>query len=235
MPEIIVALDLPEVARALQLVNRLGDTVDFYKIGPSLFTRGGPEIVHALRERGRRVFLDLKFHDIPNTVAQAVRAAAELEVEMLTLHASGGTAMLRAAREAAGDDGPRLLGVTLLTSFTPGDVEEVWGKELLSMREEVARLAGLAADAGLHGIVTSALEAEVMKRRYGADFLVVTPGIRPAGELQGDQARIATPAEAVRAGADYLVIGRPITGAEDPVAVAERINEEIAGMVEAGE
>jgi orotidine-5'-phosphate decarboxylase len=148
MTEIIVALDLPSSREALTLVDRLGDEIDYYKVGSPLFTRVGPGIIEELTKRGKRVFLDLKFHDIPNTVAQAVAAAAALGVDMLTLHASGGSAMLRAAREAVPPgEGTRLLGVTLLTSFSAADVEEVWDKELRSLREEVARLAAIAADA----------------------------------------------------------------------------------------
>jgi orotidine-5'-phosphate decarboxylase len=189
-------------------------------------------VLRELRSRGKRIFLDLKLHDIPNTVAHTVEAVAELEVDLLTLHASGGTAMMRAAAAAAGANGPRLLGVTLLTSFTPADVEEVWGKQLLSVRDETLRLVALAGEAGLHGIVTSALEAEAVKRRQGADFLVVTPGIRPSGDLAGDQARTATPADAVRAGSDYLVIGRPVTGAAEPADVVARIRAEMEAAVE---
>ena len=232
MAEIIIALDLPTPEAALDLVERVGDVASFYKVGPALYTLTGPSLVRELRLRGKRIFLDLKFHDIPNIVAKAVEAAASLEVELLTVHASGGSAMMRAAREAAGDEGPKLLGVTLLTSFTPGDVEEVWGKQLLSLREEVGRLSSLAAEANLHGVVTSVLEAEAMKRKYGADFLVVTPGIRPAGELAGDQARTATPAEARRAGADYLVVGRPVTAAADPAEAVVRIRSELDGALE---
>ncbi len=232
MPEMIVALDLTTPQAALALVDRIGDAAAFYKVGPALYTVTGPELVRALRRKGKRIFLDLKFHDIPNTVAHAVAAASSLEVELLTVHASGGSAMMRAAREAAGNEGPRLLGVTLLTSFTPGDVEEVWGKQLLSLREEVARLSSLAYEAGLDGVVTSVLEAEIMKRRYGPAFLVATPGIRPSGELQGDQARTATPAEAVRAGSDFLGVGRPITMAPDPAEAAARIRAEMAGAAE---
>ncbi len=232
MAEIIIALDLPTPDAALDLVDRVGDAASFYKVGPALYTLTGPSLLRQLRQRGKRIFLDLKFHDIPNTVAKAVEAAASLEVELLTLHASGGSAMLRAAREAAGDEGPKLLGVTLLTSFTPGDVEEVWGKQLISLREEVGRLSNLAAEAHLHGVVTSVLEAEAMKRKHGAGFLVVTPGIRPAGDLAGDQARTATPAEAVRAGADYLVVGRPVTGAADPAEAVGRMRAELAGALE---
>jgi orotidine-5'-phosphate decarboxylase len=185
-----------------------------------------------LRERGKRVFLDLKYHDIPSTVANAVEAAAELEVELITLHASGGEAMMRAARKAAGDEGPRLLGVTILTSFTAVDVEQVWNKEILSVRDEVARLAALAVAAGLDGVVTSPLEVESLKRRHGAGFIVVTPGIRPAGDRLGDQARTATPAEAARAGSDYLVIGRPVLDAVEPLAVISVVRREIAAVAE---
>jgi orotidine-5'-phosphate decarboxylase len=234
MAEIIVALDLPSVSAALGLVDDLGSAVGFYKVGSPLFTRGGPTIVRELRGRGKRVFLDSKYHDIPNTVAHAVESAAALDVQLVTLHASGGTAMMKAARDAVADDGPRLLGVTILTSFTADDVQEVWNKEVLSVRDEVARLSAIAADAGLHGIVTSPLEAEAMKRRHGTGFLVVTPGIRPEGSGSGDQARTSSPAAAVRAGADYLVIGRPILDANDPVAAVERIIGEMSQPQEAG-
>jgi orotidine-5'-phosphate decarboxylase len=227
MAKLIVALDLPTASAAEDLVDRLGDSVGYYKVGSPLFTRSGPDIVRMLRERGKQVFLDLKYHDIPNTVAQAVEAAAALGVDMLTLHAGGGSAMLRAARDAAGTDGPILLGVTLLTSFSASDVEAVWGKELRSLREEVSRLAALAHEAGLDGVVASALEAESLKRRHGSDFVVVTPGIRPAGHLAGDQARTATPGEATRAGSDYLVVGRPVLEANDPEAVIAGIMEEM--------
>jgi orotidine-5'-phosphate decarboxylase len=232
MSQIIVALDLPTSELALDLVDRLGDAIDFYKIGSPLFTRAGPQIVRDVRARGKRVFLDLKYHDIPSTVAGAVSSAAELGIDLLTLHASGGEAMMRAAREArdaAGPDGPRLLGVTVLTSFGAADVEQVWNKEIISVREEVVRLGRLAAEAGLQGVVSSPLEIEALKRRHGADFIVVTPGIRPAGVGVADQTRTATPADAMRAGADFLVIGRPIWEAEDPVAVVSAIQTELDG------
>ncbi|HEX7048622.1 MAG TPA: orotidine-5'-phosphate decarboxylase [Longimicrobiales bacterium] len=232
MAEIIVALDLPSLDSALAIVDRLGDAIGYYKIGAPLFTRAGPTAITRLHERGKRVFLDLKYHDIPNTTAQAVAAAADLGVAMLTVHAGGGTAMMRAAREAAGADGPRIVAVTMLTSFTASDVEEVWDKELRSLREEVARLSTLAADAGLDGVVASALEAEALKRRHGGEFLVVTPGVRPSGHVAGDQVRTATPAEAVRAGSDFLVVGRPIILAPDPNAVVARMVEEIEGAQE---
>ncbi|MBW3554998.1 MAG: orotidine-5'-phosphate decarboxylase, partial [Gemmatimonadetes bacterium] len=201
--------------------------------GAQLFTRAGPPLIQDLKDRGKRVFLDLKYHDIPHTVARAVEAAAELGVDMLTLHASGGEAMMRAARDAVGSDGPALVGVTLLTSFTAADVEQVWDKELRSLRDEVARLAGLAVQAGLDGVVSSALEVETLKRRHGADFILVTPGIRPSGEVAGDQVRTATPAEAVRAGADYLVIGRPVHAASDPAAAFAALLEEVTTASEA--
>src|SRR5688572_2715605 len=227
MAEIIVALDVPSSQEALALVERLDDAVSFYKVGSPLFTRSGPSLVKSLRERGKRVFLDLKYHDIPSTVANAVASAAALDVELVTLHASGGEAMMRAAREAIGDDGPRLLGVTILTSFTAVDVEQVWAKEIRSVREEVARLTAIAVDAGLNGVVASPLEVESLKRRHGADLLVVTPGIRAVGDSPGDQARTSTPGAAARAGADYLVVGRPVLEAADPVAVVRAMVDDI--------
>jgi orotidine-5'-phosphate decarboxylase len=230
MSEIIVALDLPSSAEALDLVDRLDDAVGFYKVGSPLFTRSGPALVRDLTDRGKRVFLDLKYHDIPSTVANAVTAAAELGIELLTLHASGGAAMMRAAREARdafGEDGPRLLGVTILTSFSAVDVEQVWNKEIISVRDEVGRLAGIAVEAGIDGVVTSPLEAESLKRRHGPEFLIVTPGIRAAGDGLGDQARTATPGEAARVGADFLVIGRPVFAAADPAAAVAAIRADI--------
>jgi orotidine-5'-phosphate decarboxylase len=224
---LIVALDVKSSATAFRLVEQLGDTVSFYKVGSPLFTRSGPDIVKKLKANGKRVFLDLKFHDIPNTVGHAVGAAAAMSVDMLTIHASGGAAMIQAAREAAGDDGPRILAVTVLTSFGVDDAEQVWGKQLNSFREEVARLGQLAADSGAHGVIASPLEAETLKRRHGADFLVVTPGIRPAGSKSNDQVRTATPGDAIRAGADYLVVGRPIIEAKDPVTVVAQMQEEM--------
>ncbi len=232
MKDLIIALDLPAAEDALGLVDRLGDPAEYYKVGSQLFTTAGPSLIRELKDRGKQVFLDLKYHDIPHTVAHAVEAAAGLGVDMVTLHASGGTAMMAAARDAVGADGPLLVGVTLLTSFTAADVEEVWDKELRSLRDEVARLAGLAAEAGLDGVVASALEVEATKRRHGAGFILVTPGIRPAGGVPGDQVRTATPAEAVRVGADYLVIGRPVHAAADPVLALAGILEETTAAAE---
>ena len=234
MKDLIVALDLPNADEALGLVDGLGDDTGYYKVGAQLFTREGPALIQELKDRDKRVFLDLKYYDIPHTVARSVEAAAELDVDMLTVHASGGSAMMQAAREAVGLDGPLLVGVTLLTSFSGADVEEIWDKELRSLRDDVARLAALAAEAGLDGVVSSALEVEALKRRHGDDFVVVTPGIRPEGDPRGDQARVATPAEAVRAGADYLVVGRPVHAAEDPPAAFAAIMAEAeAGAEEA--
>lgn len=233
MTDLIVALDLPSREQALDLVDRLGEAVDFYKVGSPLFTRSGPQFVRDLRARGKRVFLDLKYHDIPSTVANAVGSAAELDVQLITLHASGGEAMMRAAREVVGEHGPKLLGVTILTSFTAVDVEKVWNKEIKSVRDEVARLTALAVAAGLHGVVTSPLEVEALKRRHGAELIVVTPGIRPVGDVLGDQARTATPGDAARAGADYLVIGRPVIAAPDPIAVVEAVRADIGTLREA--
>lgn len=232
MDNLIVALDLPTASEALALVDTLGDAADHYKVGAQLFTREGPDLVRELKDRDKWVFLDLKYHDIPHTVARAVEAAAALGIDLLTLHASGGTSMMRAARDAIGLDGPKLVAVTLLTSFSGSDIEEVWDKELRSIRDDVARLAALAAGAGLDGVVSSVLEVEAVKRRHGADFLVVTPGIRPEGTQSGDQARTATPAAAVRAGADYLVIGRPVHAADDPLAAYESIVAEVSESAE---
>ena len=223
----IIALDVATTAQALDLIELLGEAVQFYKIGSPLFTAAGPQIVRDVRARDKRVFLDLKYHDIPNTVARAVEAAARLQVDLLTVHTSGGSAMMRAAANAAGSEGPRVLGVTVLTSFGADDIDQTWGREVRSVREEVLRLAALAFDAGLHGVVASALELEPLRRRHGADIVIVTPGIRPAGDPAADQVRTATPAEAARAGADYIVIGRPVTAAADPLEVMRRINAEL--------
>jgi orotidine-5'-phosphate decarboxylase len=225
MSKVIIPLDVPSGEEALSLVDRLGDGADFYKVGFELYTRSGPAVVGELVERGKRVFLDIKLHDIPNTVARAVVAATELGVDLLTVHASGGPTMLEAAASARSGN-LRLLAVTVLTSLSPDEMGTVWDREIRSVREEVGRLALLGRDAGMDGIVASALEASWIRGHVGADFLIVTPGIRPAGADRGDQNRVATPADAVRAGADYLVVGRPITQAEDPAqALAEVLRE----------
>jgi orotidine-5'-phosphate decarboxylase len=228
MAEIIVALDLASAEEALGMVERLGDRVGFYKVGLELYTVAGPRVVEELVARDKRVFLDLKLHDIPNTVTRAVQAAAALGVDLLTVHASGGSRMMAAARDAAGD-GVRLLAVTVLTSLSPDDMGTVWGREIRSVRDEVGRLARLARLAHMDGVVASALEASWVRAQIPRPFVIVTPGIRTAGTDRGDQTRVATPADAVRAGADYLVVGRPVTGAEDPAAAYGLILDDALG------
>ena len=229
---IIVALDLPSRKQALQLVDKLHGAASFFKVGAQLFTEAGPPLVDELKKRDKRVFLDLKFHDIPNTVAGAVRAAAAMGVDMLTVHASGGAAMLAAAGEAAGEhageDGPAVVAVTLLTSLSAEDVEHVFGHVPDSLVDEVVRLAGLAAEAGLPGVVASKTEVKPIKRRYGEGLLVVTPGIRLPEEDPADQRRYATPKAAAEAGADYVVVGRSITSAQDPVAALAAVQASFA-------
>ncbi|MGD9729871.1 MAG: orotidine-5'-phosphate decarboxylase [Gammaproteobacteria bacterium] len=226
---IIVALDYPDAGRALAAAERLDKDLCRVKVGKELFTRAGPALVERLVGRGFDVFLDLKFHDIPNTVAAACTAAAELGVWMVNVHAQGGRRMLGAARESVErfTPRPRLIAVTVLTSLDDGDLREIGFQD--STEQLVGRLAALSADAGLDGVVCSPREAASLRRRHGAGFLLVTPGIRPGGSAQDDQQRVMTPGEAVRNGADYLVIGRPITGASDPVAALRAIQAEIAG------
>lgn len=232
MAELIIALDYASGSDALRMVDRLGDGVSFYKVGLELYTRAGPNLVRDLSGQRKRVFLDLKLHDIPNTVTGAVRAARDLGVELLTVHTSGGRAMMEVAAEAAGTD-VTLLGVTLLTSLSPNDLEAVWGRSIGSLREEVVRMATLAKESGVKGVVASPQEAQAVRRRLGKDVLVVTPGIRLPGGEAHDQARVATPAQAVRAGADYLVIGRAVTGAADPVAALEKVRRSLEGPAKA--
>ncbi len=212
--KLIVALDVDSYERAAALVERLGDSVETYKVGSQLFTRTGPKMVEFLHARGRRCFLDLKFHDIPNTVAKAVESAVALRVAMLTFHTIGGADMLRAA--AAVPNHPLLLGVTVLTSVG-GDVAD-----------EVVRRAKLAVECGLEGVVASPHEIKLILKAVGEKIVIVTPGIRPAWAEAGDQKRMMTPAEAVAAGASYIVVGRPILAAPDPVAAAERVAAEMA-------
>lgn len=226
MAEIIVALDYASASEAMRLVERLGDDTDFYKVGLELYTRAGPALVRDLTGQRKRVFLDLKLHDIPNTVTGAVRAARDLGVQLLTVHTSGGRGMMEAAAQAAADD-MVLLGVTLLTSLSPNEVESAWGRSIGSLREETVRLATLAKESGLGGIVASPQEAQAVRRRLGKEIVIVTPGIRLPGGDSHDQARFATPAQAARAGANYLVIGRAVTGAADPVAAMEKVRRSI--------
>ena len=225
MAEIIVALDFASADDAMSMVDLLGAEADFYKVGLELYTRAGPEIVRSLKQTGRRVFLDLKLHDIPNTIVGGVRAAADLGVELLTVHCSGGRAMLEAAGEAAAGR-LEIMGVTLLTSLATEDIEAVWGRIGVNMGDEVLRLGALAREAGLSGVVASGSEVARLKSELGPDFKVVTPGIRPAGSDVADQARVVTPAAAVASGSDYLVVGRPVTQAKDPAAALRLIREE---------
>jgi orotidine-5'-phosphate decarboxylase len=227
-PRIIVALDYADAASARALVKRLHPGLCRLKVGKELFVAAGPAFVTELVAQGFAVFLDLKFHDIPNTVAQACKAAARLEVWMLNVHAAGGPRMLAAAREAleGGDAArPLLIAVTVLTSM---DAEELQAVGVAATpQQQVLRLAKLARQAGLDGVVCSAWEASLLRREIGPDFCLVTPGIRPTGSAAGDQSRILTPAQALAAGADYLVVGRPITQAPEPLAALESIAQEI--------
>ena len=229
----IVALDFGSADDALALARRLGDSCRFYKVGSELFTAAGPSVVHALLEDGADVFLDLKFHDIPNTVAGSVRSAATLGVRLLTVHASGGAAMLRAAQEAASAAGGRcnLLAVTVLTSFDEAALAATWGRESVEVEREVVRLAGDAAAAGLHGVVCSGAEAAAVRATYGDRLALLVPGIRLAGGSSHDQRRVMTPAAAQAAGARYLILGRAVTAAADPRRAMATVLAELATSV----
>jgi len=216
-PKIIVALDYATADAALSLADQIDPKRARVKVGKELFTRSGPAVVTALVDRGFDVFLDLKYHDIPNTVAKACAAAADLGVWMLNVHTLGGGAMMSAAKAAVGDtaDSPILIGVTLLTSMDQNTFEQIGLTG--TMTDTVVRLAKLAKGSGLDGVVCSAQEATPLREQLGSNFQLITPGIRPAGSAQGDQHRTMTPAEALTAGSHYLVIGRPITAASDPM------------------
>jgi len=220
---LIVALDVSTAAAARKIVAAVGDSALTYKVGMQLFTREGPSIVRELVDSGRRVFLDLKYHDIPNTVAAAVREAAQLDVSMLTVHASGGGKMLQAAVDAAQAAKPDLmvLAVTVLTSLDDIELGKIGLRG--GVMEHVLRLAALATSNGCKGVVASAQEAAALREEFGRDLVIVTPGVRLAGTGHGDQARVVTPAEAVAAGASHIVVGRPITEASDPGAEARAI------------
>jgi len=228
--KVIVALDFADAAAALALVARLDPALCRLKVGKELFTAAGPDLVRVLVARGYEVFLDLKFHDIPHTVAAACRAAAGLGVWMLNVHASGGRRMLTAAREALADlsQRPLLIAVTVLTSMSAEDLGEVG--ITAAPADQVLRLARLTQDCELDGVVCSAQEAALLRAELGADFRRVTPGIRPAGAETGDQRRVMTPAEALRAGSTDLVIGRPITAAADPLVALRQIQSEIQNV-----
>jgi orotidine-5'-phosphate decarboxylase len=225
---LIVALDVSSAAAAQKIVAAVGDSAFCYKVGMQLYTAEGPRVVRDLVASGRRVFLDLKYHDIPNTVAAAVREAAGLGVSMLTIHASGGGKMMRAATEAARNLNGALmvLAVTVLTSFDDSDLDKIGihGR----VQDQVLRLAALALADGCHGVVASAQEASALRSELEGDFAIVTPGVRPAGAEPGDQARVATPAEAIAAGATHIVVGRPITAAADPASEARAILGQIS-------
>jgi orotidine-5'-phosphate decarboxylase len=225
--KLIVALDVSTAAAAQKIVAAVGDSALTYKVGMQLYTAVGPQIVHDLVASGRNVFLDLKYHDIPNTVGSAVSEAAKLGVSMLTVHASGSNKMLRAAVDAAkARPGLMVLAVTVLTSMDGDDVETIGMQGTL--QESVNRLAALALANGCQGVVSSAREASTLRSKLGDGFAIVTPGVRPAGGNVNDQARVVTPAEAIAAGASHIVVGRPITAATDPAAEARAILSQIS-------
>ncbi|HOP15007.1 MAG: orotidine-5'-phosphate decarboxylase [Gammaproteobacteria bacterium] len=226
-PRVIVALDYPAVSPAMDLLDRLDPAQCRVKIGKEMFTRAGPAFVEQVASKGFEIFLDLKYHDIPNTVAAACAAAADMGVWMMNVHASGGRKMMTAAAERVATlrDRPLLIAVTILTSLGQEDIAEIgYGG---TPADNVRRLAALAEDSGLDGVVCSPLEVSPLRNDRAASFLLVTPGVRPAGAATDDQKRVMTPGDAIRAGASYLVVGRPITGAPDPLASLAVINAEV--------
>jgi orotidine-5'-phosphate decarboxylase len=230
-PQLIVALDVPASADVPPIVDALPDQVLYYKIGLELFTSEGPPALAYLKQKQKRIFLDLKLHDIPRTVARAVRSAARHGVDLLTIHASGGRNMLAAATDAAaeiGPDAPQLLAITTLTSLNDTDLQEIGITR--SVADHTLSLGQMAVSAGVDGLVCSVHEISQFRESVGADPILVTPGIRPAGAAAGDQKRVATPEMAVKAGANFLVVGRPIIRADDPAAAARQILQEIRGI-----
>lgn len=225
-PVPIVALDFPDVQSALSMVERLGDACKFYKVGSELFTAVGPQIVQTLRALGNDVFLDLKLHDIPNTVRGAARSAAAMGAKLLTVHASGGRPMLDAAVEGAGAS-CGILGVTILTSFDAATLRTAWGRKTLEVSGEVLRLAGDCADAGAHGVVCSGMEAKKIRGKYADKLRLLISGIRAVGAKTDDQKRTVTVAEAAKAGASYVVLGRMVTESPDPRAVLQGVGREL--------
>lgn len=228
---VVVALDFEQKSAALNLVSQLDPALCRLKVGKEMFTHFGPDLIKELHLRKFDVFLDLKFHDIPNTVAKAVKAAADLGVWMVNVHASGGSRMMSAARESLvsyGTEKPHLIAVTVLTSMEQSDLTELGIQ--LTPEQQVLKLAGLTHQAGLDGVVCSAQEATLLKQHFGKDFCLVTPGIRPASSTQDDQRRVMTPAQALNAGVDYMVIGRPITKAAQPLDALNAIVREISNV-----
>ncbi len=225
---IIIALDYPQQQPALQLLQQLDPQLCRVKVGKEMFTRLGPAFVEACMSRGFDVFLDLKFHDIPNTVAGACRAGADLGVWMMNVHASGGRRMMQAAREAVDKSSSEtlLIAVTILTSLSEEELAEIGYSD--SAADNVSRLAALAKDSGMHGVVCSPREARQLRSDLGDEFLLVTPGVRPSGSDTADQRRVMTPLDAMHAGSSYLVIGRPITAAENPLQALQQIADSIA-------
>ena len=233
MAELIVALDVQTRAEAVEKVKAIGDGVGFYKIGLELFTAEGPNVVKAVKDLGKRVFLDLKFHDIPRTVERAVRSGGKLGVDLMTIHSVGGRAMIRAAADAAAEFGearPRILAVTVLTSLDAGDLADI-GVAGRTPADQVRAMASFATENGADGLVCSPMEVGALSRALKAGTLFITPGVRPAGSAVGDQKRVATPADAVRDGSTHLVVGRPILAAADPVAAARAIRAEMDGAL----
>ena len=229
MAELIVALDVNNRREAVERVTAIGDSVGFYKIGLELFTAEGPDVVRAVRDLGKRVFLDLKLHDIPRTVERAVRSGGKLGVDLMTIHSVGGKAMIKAAADAAaefGADGPKILAVTVLTSLDQTDLEDI-GVTGRTPAEQVEAMARFAVANGANGLVCSPREVGALSKALKAGTLFITPGVRPAGSAVGDQKRVATPADAVRDGATHLVVGRPILAAADPAAAARAIRAEM--------
>jgi len=231
MAELIVALDVNNREEAVSRVKSIGEAVDFYKIGLELYTAEGPDVVKAVKDLGKRIFLDLKFHDIPRTVERAVKSGGKLGVDLMTIHSVGGKAMIQAAADAAsefGAKGPKILAVTVLTSLDQTDLEDV-GIVGRAPADQVLAMAKFATSNGAHGLVCSPKEVGALSKMLPQGTLFITPGVRPAGSAVGDQKRVATPSDAVRDGATHLVVGRPILAAEDPAAAARAILAEIKG------
>jgi orotidine-5'-phosphate decarboxylase len=226
---LIVALDVPSIEQSIFIIEELGDLIDFYKVGLELFTRVGPQIVDVLKTRGKKVFLDLKLHDIPNTVSGAVNAAIDMEVDILTIHTLGGFEMMEAAQKVVWNkkvEKPIILGVTILTSLDEAFLQDVLGIEK-TLKEEVMDLASIAKSAGLKGVVASVEEVSLIKKSCGSNFIIATPGIRPEESKEDDQKRYTTPSDAIMSGSDYLIVGRPIVKAQNMRKAAENIIQEI--------